>query len=123
MTYRYATDPEYRERRKEYARNYYREHREKIKEYMRKYTQENKPSQDVSEALKQAYKEYHEQRMATDKVYAKQYRRNQMLRSERERNRYATDPEYRARKIRNAKESYERRKKERLNDDRGTEES
>jgi flagellum-specific peptidoglycan hydrolase FlgJ len=123
MTYRYATDPEYRERRKAYARKYYRENREKIKEYMRKYTQENKPSQEVSEALKQAHKEHHEHRMATDKVYAKQYRRNQMLRSERERNRYATDPEYRARKIRNAKESYERRKKERLNDDRSTEES
>jgi TRAP-type mannitol/chloroaromatic compound transport system substrate-binding protein len=123
MTYRYATDAEYRERCKAYARKYYRENREKIKEYMRKYTQENKPSQDVSEALTQVYKEYHEHRMATDKVYAKQYRRNQMFRSERERNRYATDPEYRARKIRNAKESYERRKKERLNDDRSTEES
>lgn len=122
---RYLEDAEYRERVKTYARRYYEEHREQIKEYMRKWHESHKPTKEEVAKICAIQREKYKHRLMTDPMYARAEKRKRMLRSqkyaERCRLRYATDPEYRAKKQQYSRE-YQRKNRERMkNGERSTE--
>ena len=114
---RYTEDAEYRARVKESARQYYVEHREQAMETMRKWRENHKPTQEEVSAINAVQKEKYKQRLLTDPEFARSEKRKRMLRAQRYaeqcRIRYATDPEYRARKQQYSRE-YQRKLRERI---------